>query len=292
MILGPDRMGVIRNIRQAFEEGRFNDKVETADPVLSPDEKEQLLRGFVHMRQSPLYPLGSWWVEQVVKGGENHLVRLHTTFDGQEKLDGLEGGAIFTSNHFNHLDPTIVRTFARQHGHGHLYVVVGENSLLLPGLLGKMVDHADILLLSTDRSYLRSYFLPRVREILSDGGWILIYPEQEMWWNYKRPRPGKRGAYWLAADMRVPVVSCFTEQINEEKMDVEPFHHVRYVFHVLGVLEPDGKLGRREDSIRLAQEDWRLKVEAFERLYGRSINEPFSWRDIAGLEAPLTPSGS
>ena len=37
-------------------------------------------------------------------------------------------------------------------------------------------------------------FFKAVSTILGRGEKILIYPEQAMWWNYRKPRPMKDGA--------------------------------------------------------------------------------------------------
>ena len=39
--------------------------------------------------------------------------------------------------------------------------------------------------------------------------WVLIYPEQEMWFNYRKPRPPKRGSYFYAAEAEVPIILVF-----------------------------------------------------------------------------------
>ena len=41
------------------------------------------------------------------------------------------------------------------------------------------------------------------------GEFILIYPEQSMWWNYKKPKPLKDGAFKMAVKSNVPVVPIF-----------------------------------------------------------------------------------
>ena len=62
-------------------------------------------------------------------------------------------------------------------------------------------------------------------EIIKEGGLVLIYPEQEMWFNYKKPREFRIGAYHYAAEFGVPIIPCFAEMIDtakEERMDGDP----------------------------------------------------------------------
>ena len=45
--------------------------------------------------------------------------------------------------------------------------------------------------------------------LVKKKSYILIYPEQYMWWNYKKPRPFKDGAFRFACKHNCPVVPCF-----------------------------------------------------------------------------------
>ena len=49
-------------------------------------------------------------------------------------------------------------------------------------------------------------FIPTIRDLLNDKSLILIYPEEEMWFNYRKPRPPKPGAYHYAAKYNVPII--------------------------------------------------------------------------------------
>lgn len=62
---------------------------------------------------------------------------------------------------------------------------------------------------------------------------VLIYPEQEMWFNYRKPRPCKSGAYVFAARNKVPIISCFVEIREKEKLENGQFHQTQYILHVL-----------------------------------------------------------
>ena len=49
-------------------------------------------------------------------------------------------------------------------------------------------------------------------ELSEDLGEAMVgINEQEMWFNYRKPRPPKRGAYYYAAKFNVPIVSFFVE---------------------------------------------------------------------------------
>ena len=122
---------------------------------------------------------------------------------------------------------------------------------------------------------------------MNRGEFVLIYPEQEMWFNYRKPRPPKRGAYYYAAKLNVPVISCFVKIINIDKRKSSEFCDVRHELYVLDPLIPDPSLSVRQNSLAMAEQDYRQKVEAYEKptakswitLLIRPISAVGSWRN-------------
>ena len=66
-------------------------------------------------------------------------------------------------------------------------------------------------------NYIGNDFFDHLHTALDQEKWVLIYPEQEMWWNYRKPRKLQRGAYYFAAKQNVPIISIFVEIRNTEK---------------------------------------------------------------------------
>ncbi|MBP5271108.1 MAG: 1-acyl-sn-glycerol-3-phosphate acyltransferase, partial [Clostridia bacterium] len=90
-----------------------------------------------------------------------------------------------------------------------------------------------------------------VGEILSRGDFILIYPEQAMWWNYDKPRPLRPGAYYYAASNSVPVVPTFTT-LSPKRKDREMLpDNVAWTLHVGAPILPDPSLTVRENASRM-----------------------------------------
>ena len=116
---------------------------------------------------------------------------------------------------------------------------------------------------------------------------MLLYPEQEMWFNYRKPRPPKNGAYFYAAKLNVPIVSCFVEIIDLNKDDNSEFKKVKYVLHILDVLYPDKNKTVRENTDYLALTDYSLKKACYERVYGKKLTYRFEDGDIAGWKESL-----
>ena len=205
-----------------------------------------------------------------------------TEIEGIENIAEIKSGAIITSNHFNPLDNTVVRKFTKKIGKSRLYIVSQETNLAMKGIIGFIMNYADIIPISSDNTYMRSKFLSMVEDIISKNQFILIYPEQEMWFNYRKPRPLKRGAYYYAAKFNVPIISCFVEIKNIGKKENKEFYKSKYVMHVLKPIYPDASKSIRENSIMMMNKDYEQKVEAYEKAYGKKIQYDFAYDDIAG----------
>lgn len=131
---------------------------------------------------------------------------------GLENMQKVTSGAILTCNHFNPFDCFAVETVFRMAGQDKnkkLYKIIREgNYTNFPGLYGLFFKNCDTLPLSSLKSTMTK-FIRAVDEILKNGNFILVYPEQSMWQDYKKPRPLKNGAFSFAAKNNVPVIPIF-----------------------------------------------------------------------------------
>ena len=66
-------------------------------------------------------------------------------------------------------------------------------------------------------------FMKAADTILKRGDMILIYPEQSLWWNYKKPKPLKPGAFRIAARNNVPIVPIFITMEDSNIMGDDGF---------------------------------------------------------------------
>ena len=281
MIIGDNKEQIIENIQRCVEEGKFNDKVEVDDPSLSLQEKKELIAKYLNKRNKLGYKICNKIARAIINmvtWSENR----DTEIEGIENIAEIKSGAIITSNHFNPLDNTVVRKFTKKIGKSRLYIVSQETNLAMKGIIGFIMNYADIIPISSDNTYMRSKFLSMVEDIISKNQFILIYPEQEMWFNYRKPRPLKRGAYYYAAKFNVPIISCFVEIKNIGKKENKEFYKSKYVMHVLKPIYPDANKSIRENSIMMMNKDYEQKVEAYEKAYGKKIQYDFAYDDIAG----------
>jgi len=284
MIIGGNKDEVIANIKKYTASQELNHKVETNDPIFTEEERKNIIEQFYNLRKHKIFFWLSSSFANLVLKIVNHKVSKTVTIDGLENLKEITTGAIITSNHFNPLDNLIVNSMINKKYHKNIYIVSQETNLRLPGILGYLVRHLNIIPLYKGPNYITKIFLPDLKNKLSQNNFVLIYPEEEMWFNYRLPRPCKRGAYQFASKLDVPIIPCFVEIIDLEESDNEQFNKVRYILHVLKPIYPDPKKTIRQNSIDMAQIDYEQKCEAYEKAYQQKLDYTFSYKDIAGLK--------
>lgn len=281
MIIGKNKQAVIENIQRAVQEEQFQRKVEVDDPGLSAEEEQKILSRFPGRIRTAGYHLKNkaarGLVEAVTRG-----VNRNTEITGLEHLRQIHTGAIITSNHFNPLDNTAVRSALKKAGKNRLYIVSQAGNFAMKGVIGFVMNYADTIPLGKDQDYMTGAFPDLIRGLLRSGQYVLIYPEQEMWFNYRKPRPLKRGAYYYAARFHVPVISCFVEQVEIKEKENDEFNKVRYVVHILEPIFPDPQKSVRENSMEMMNRDYEQKRLAYEKAYGRKLTYEFEPGDIAG----------
>ena len=102
--------------------------------------------------------------------------------------------------------------------------------------------------------------------ILNRGDFILIYPEQSMWWNYRKPKPLKNGAFKLAARNNVPVIPIFITMEDSKIIGEDGFPVQEYTINIEKPIYPDDKLTERENMEAMKNQNaevWRKVYEDF-----------------------------
>ena len=164
------------------------------------------------------FKIARWFVNYLLK--EKSLVIKDIV--GIENFRNLETGAIITCNHFNAydsfaMDLTFDQSLMRAKGKKMYRIIKEANYTSFPGFYGFLMRNCNTLPVSSNKDTMRK-LLTAVDNILSSGDFILVYPEQSMWWNYRKPKPLKKGAFKFAAKSNVPVLPVF---ITMEDTDVK-----------------------------------------------------------------------
>ena len=284
MIIGGSKKEVIKNIKQNILDNELNKKVEVNDPKLSEEELNRVLNKFYSLRKNKIFyflesRLAFLYVSMVARKLDKNI-----KIEGLENIKDINKGAIVTSNHFNPLDNLLIRKLVKKRYKKNPFIVIQDTNLAMPGFLGYLMNSLHTIPLCKSPNYIIKTFKPELKKVLEKNNYVLIYPEEEMWFNYRLPRPCKRGAYEFACENNVPVISCFTEIIDKENDDNEEFKEVEYIVHVLKPIYLDPSKSVRVNSKIMAEIDYKQKVEAYEKAYHKKLDYTFEFSDIAGLK--------
>ena len=283
MIIGGSKKEVINNIKKNIENNELNKKVEIGDPNLSDDEIQKYIDDFYKNKKKLSYFVKNKIANKTVKKISKELYP-DIKINGLERLDlvDISNGAIITSNHFNPLDSYNIRKIVEEELNKKLYIVVQDTNLAMPGFLGFLFNNIEVIPLSKSPNYIIKKFVPELKKVLSKGNFVLIYPEEEMWFNYRLPRPCKRGAYQFAHELDVPVISCFVKMIDTDIRDNDEFNKVKYEVSINKVIYPESNESIKSDSRKMAEVDYEARKKAYEDAYDKKLKYEFDISDIAG----------
>ena len=191
---------------------------------------------------------------------------------GIENFTAVEGGRIVTCNHFSVGDNYAVWVALRDHMDGKLlYKVIREGNYTNPPKpFGLFMRHCNTLPLSSQRTTMVK-FMKAFAELLRRGETILIYPEQGMWWNYKKPRPMQDGAFSIAVRNKAPIVPIFITMEDSDVIDPDGFPVQEYTLHILPAIYPDPTLSLREAKEDMRKKNYDAWVQVYEQFYDKKL---------------------
>ena len=266
--LSPDRVEVLNRIAEYERAGRFDEDVENDPPApeLLPDQVDYLCEKFsskVSRRIANF--IGDHYFLNLIK---KEIMPIDGV-TGEENLVALKNGAVVTCNHFSAYDNYVVFHCIRKAlPRKYLYKIIREgNYTNYPGLYGFLFRHCNTLPLSSNRRTMMN-FMSAVNTLLKRGESILIYPEQGMWWNYKKPRPFKVGGFKMAYRAGVPVLPTFITMTDDERLDGSGYPIQRFTLHIMPAIYPDPALGEKAGAEKMKEEAYALCKAKYEEVYG------------------------
>lgn len=184
-------------------------------------------------------------------------------------LEVKDKGVIITCNHFSICDNYAVWRAIKPYmnKHKYLYKVIREgNYTNSPGGFGLLMRHCNTLPLSSNRETMRK-FMSALDVLFKRGEKILIYPEQAMWWNYRKPRPLKDGAFSFAVSNNVPVLPFFITMEDSDVLDPDGFYVQKLTVNILPAIYPKEDLNRKENIEYMKKENYNVWVKTYEEFY-------------------------
>lgn len=278
-----DRLKVIENIKRAVQEKKFNAKVEEGDPVITQEDREKVILNYDTNKKKIKNKVEYYFARSLTDAITND-VNKDTKIVGLENIESISTGAIITCNHFSKVDNTVIRYMINKiHKAENFGIIVQESNFFMPGIIGWLIRNNKTIPLSLDHNYMANNFLPTIEELFANKAYILIYPEEEMWFNYKKPRPLKPGAYHYAAKYSVPIIPCFIKIEDTDEIGEDGFNKSKYTLYVMPPIYPKKDKNLKENKEEMRNKDYELKVKAYEQAYGKKLDYTFNLKDdIAG----------
>lgn len=264
-----DRLEILEKIENLEKEGKFDIDAENDPPTipLPPENIDYLKKKYYSkFKNIVANKVGEKFLNDIIK--ENKLIIRN--INGIENFKKVQTGAIITCNHFNPFDSFSIEQVFRvseQSKTKKIYKVIREgNYTNFPGFYGFLFRNCDTLPLSSNKRTMIE-FKKAVDTILQRGDFILIFPEQSMWWNYKKPKPLKNGAFKLATKNNVPVIPIFITMEDSNIMGEDGFPIQEYTINIGEPIYSNEKLSDRENTETMKEENFKVWKEVYEEFY-------------------------
>lgn len=262
------RVEIIKKIEEYERSGRFDEDVEADPPskVLMPEDIDYIKKTISQKLKTKFaFMMARKFVHNLID--EKKLIIKE--IKGIENFKNLNSGAVITCNHFNAFDSFAIQLAyeAAQQPNRTFYRVIREgNYTSFPGFYGFLMRHCNTLPLSSNRKTMEKFMLA-TNELLQNGNFVLVYPEQSMWWNYRKPKPLKKGAYMFAAKNNVPVLPCFITMKDSDIMGDDGFYVQEYTIHISKPIYPDSSLHAVKNIENMMDKNYAVWKSIYETEY-------------------------
>ena len=266
------RLEILERIEEYEKKGWFSKDVEDDPPTipLTPDKVDYLNKKLSNKIATFFVNIGAKrFIKNLVKNGQMIIKDVK----GIENFEAIQkSGAILTCNHFNPFDNFAIHyvlfKYMYKPGKQVLYKVIREgNYTNFPGIYGFFFRHCNTLPLSANFSTMKN-FMAAMKVLLERGEKVLVYAEQGMWWNYRKPRPLTAGAFKFAAESKVPVLPIFITMNDSDKIGGDGFPIQEYTLHFLPAIYPDESKSIKENMEIMKDKNYAAWKEVYEKTYG------------------------
>ena len=267
-----NKLALLAHIEELEREGRFSEDAEENPPapVLMPEDINYLPRSLKSKTQTKYaFKVARWFVNMLIK--KKQLIIKE--YKGIENLEKVADGAVITCNHFNAFDSFAIQLAFEQ---GKLkkkkmYRVIREGNYTgFPGFYGVLMRHCNTLPLSSNFKTMEK-FITAVDRVLEKNQFVLVYPEQGMWWNYRKPRPLQKGAFTFAARNNKPVLPVFITMEDSNVLDDDGFYVQEYTVHFCEPIYPDPNMKRAQNACEMRDKNYEAWKSVYEQTYGEKL---------------------
>ena len=263
------RLEILKRIEELERKGNFDKDAEDDPPT-----KPLMAKSIDYLRKGSYKKLKTALANKVGESYLNSLIRndklLIKEVKGLENIEKVKTGAIITCNHFNPYDCFAIEQAYRTCENSKakkLYKVIREgNYTNFPGLYGFFFRNCDTLpLSSSNRTMIK--FIKAADTILQRGDFILMYPEQSLWWNYRKPKPLKNGAFKLASRNKVPIIPIFITMEDSNIIGEDGFPIQEYTINISEPIYPKENLSEGLNTKAMKEENFEVWRRIYEDFY-------------------------
>ena len=272
MAISPQAVKIQQKIEE-YERLGFFDKDINDDPPTRPlkvgEVDYTLKKRSTRIASKIANKVGQHHFEKMMKDGDVILKEIR----GCENLDAIKDcGALITCNHFSVFDNyAVYKAVCPILGKRDLYKIIREgNYTSFPGLYGYLFRHCNTLPLSSTLACMKE-LMQAMHTLFERGEKILIYPEQGMWHNYRKPRPLKLGSFRFAAKENVPVLPIFITLEDTDTVGKDGFDVQEYTVHILPAIFPDSNKGIRENTEDMCRANYAAWKDTYEAFYAKKL---------------------
>ena len=267
--ISQERLEVIKKIKECEKLGgeHYFDDVENDPPtkVLMPEDVDYLKKKFSNK-------LKYWSTKRIIKKMLNsYAVEHQIEVEGLENLKEVKSGAIITTNHFHPFDSSPL-FYSLKNGKikKKLYIVIREGNYQIPGFFGFILKNYLTFPLSSNMKTTIN-LNNAIDTVLKKGQFVLVYPEQAMWWNYRKPRKYRIGAYRWASRNNVPVIPCFTTMQDLPELEEDGLNKQKLTLHIGKPIYPDSSLNDKENAVYMMNKNYEFTRKIYEETYGEKL---------------------
>ena len=273
-MISEERLEILNRIKQ-HERDRFFDTDVENDPPTKPLYPQDI----DYLRKKWKNKLASMIVSRAADKGINDLIKNNQIIIkeviGLENIKDIKGAAFITSNHFHPFENmALYKVFKDNAPNKHKFwrVIREGNYTAPPKGFDKFFKHCNTLPLSGN-THTMGKFLEALKVITKKKSYILIYPEQYMWWNYKKPRPFKDGAFKFAYRYNTPIIPCFiTMADSKEHIDGDGLPVQEYTIHIMKPIYKDPTINQRDAVAHMREQNFNAWKEVYERVYNKALS--------------------
>lgn len=254
--------------------GMFDIDVNEDPPTkpLEPDDKD-----LDYLKERPINATknrisNDWKRNFIIRNGQ---LIIEGTPGIEQALD-IKSGAIITCNHFNPFDSFSIEQVLEDAGsEKRLFKVSREGNFTnFNGTIGAdfrkigLYFKYDNILPLSQRQETMKMFEEALKIILTKRKeFVLVCPEQSMWFGYRKPKPFKYGAFKWATENNVPVLPTFITQRQNFVGDMVQ----RYTIHFGEPIYPDKNLSPRENAKKMRDANFEFCRSVYEKVYGEPL---------------------